>query len=309
MKTKKTSLSIIVPVFNEDQIINIFFDRINKVLNEISNKYDSHILFVNNASTDNTYSCIREIQKLRKNVSLITLSKNFGYQCSMECGLDHTDNDLIAFIDVDCEDPPEMLIDFLNMYSKGYDIVYGERVDRHESEIIKSFRKIFYHLAKKFADEEIVLYMAEFSLFTNTVRSAILKNNNSFPFIRNSIARVGFNRIGIPYKRDKRVGGKTHYNFYRMVVFAISGILSSSTLPLRLPIYLFPLWLVMIIGLLFLYHTTSNFILLFVAVILVLSYFGLTLSFIAIYIARIYKNSLGHPNYIINPKYTHLNEL
>jgi dolichol-phosphate mannosyltransferase len=243
MKTKKTSLSIIVPVFNEDQIIHIFFDRINKVLNKISNKYDSHILFINNASSDNTYSCIRKIQKIKKNVSLITLSKNFGYQCSMECGLNHTDSDLIAFIDVDCEDPPEMLIDFLNMHNKGYDIVYGERIDRHEGELIKLLRKFFYHLAKKFADEEIVLYMAEFSLFTNVVRSAILQNNNSYPFIRNSIARVGFNRIGIAYKRDKRVGGKTNYNFYQMALFAVSGILSSSTLFLRLPIYFFPIWL------------------------------------------------------------------
>src|SRR2546430_14767664 len=136
-----------------------------------------------------------------------------------------------------------MILEFAAKHEEGHDIVYGERVDREESSLMKNARKVFYRILRAVADEEIILDMAEFSFFTKEVRHAILQESSSFPFLRASIGRVGFKRCAIPFKRDKRIAGATHYNLAGMAIFAIAGILSSSTLFLRLPIFILPFWL------------------------------------------------------------------
>ena len=227
----------------------------------------------------------------------------------MECGLNNVLGDIFAFIDVDCEDPPEMILEFIKYYEQGYDIVYGERLDREENRAIKSLRKLFYHIVQSAADEDIILYMAEFSLFTSEVRDAIVQDKNSFPFIRSSIARVGFRRIGIPYKRHRRIAGETNYNLLGMAIFAIAGILSASTLALRLPIYLLPLWLMLTVLLGIEQIETGNPWFLLANLILAATYLGGAIAFTALYVARTYKNSLGRPNYLIHRRFTHLQHL
>jgi dolichol-phosphate mannosyltransferase len=193
-----------------------------------------------------------------------------------------------------------MILQFIEKYEQGYDIVYGERVDREEAKIIKGTRKIFYRLLHRVADEEIILDMAEFSLFTKEVRDAILAENTSFPFIRASIGRVGFKRAAIPFKRQKRIAGKTHYNFVGMFIFAIAGILSSSTLLLRLPIFLLPLWILSLLALGVGYIKTKSVWWLLSATILFAVYVGTTLAFTALYVARTYKNGLQRPNAFVD---------
>lgn len=171
---------------------------------------------------------------------------------------------------------------------------------------MKGARKLFYRIVRRVADDEIILYMAEFSLFTAEVREAIVADRNSFPFIRSSISRVGFNRIGIAYRRHRRIAGKTNYNLPRMVVFAVAGILSSSTLPLRIPIYVFPFWLCLtaILGIAQIETNSLWFGLL--NLLMACAFFGGAVSFIALYVARTYKNALGRPNFHIHRKFTHL---
>jgi dolichol-phosphate mannosyltransferase len=232
------------------------------------------------------------------------MSRNYGYQCSVECGLRNSDADLTAVVDVDCEDPPELFIPFLNYIEEGFDIVYGERVDRHESKFIKWLRRVFYRVTRAVADDRFILYMAEFCIINRTVRAAILADNNSFPFIRASIGRVGFEIKNVPFKRDKRIAGQTHYNFWRMFVFAVAGILSSSTLWLRIPAYVFPFWVLgslMAMGIATVTHdplyyqwmVTCSFI-----------FIGFAITGMSLYMARIYRNGLLRPNFFLNPKKT-----
>jgi len=299
-------ITVVCPVLNEEKVIPLFFDRILPVISELSGQYRVNLLFINNASTDATYQAIVHLKEKNSFVYVISLSKNFGYQCSIECGLHNAQGDLIVFIDVDCEDPPEMILDFVKYYEQGYDLVYGKRVDREEIRAIKWMRKFFYHFVHHIADEDIILYMAEFSLMTSEVRDAVIKNHDSFPFIRSSIARVGFRKMGIPYKRHRRIAGKTHYNLINMTIFAIAGILSSTTLPLRLPIYLFPFWLVLTLLLGTAQIMTGSPWLLLTNVLIACTYIGGTIAFIALYVARAYKNGLRRPNYVIHKRYTHL---
>lgn len=293
-------LTILCPVHNEQAVIPLFFDRLRPILENLSGRYAVNLLFLNNASTDGTLQEIEQIRRFWPETYVLTTSKNVGYHASLECGLRNVEADLIVFIDVDCEDPPEMILQFVAKHEEGYDIVYGERVDREEPRILKAIRKFFYRLLRAVADEEIILDMAEFSLFTREVREAMVNENTSFPFIRASIGRVGFRRAAIPYKRQKRIGGKSHYNLIGMSLFAIGGILSASTLFLRLPILLLPFWILSLtaFGISYILTQSSWFIL--GGVLTFAAYIGATAAFTALYVARTYKNGLQRPNAFID---------
>jgi len=308
VKEFRPLLTILVPVFNESATILLFFKRLERVLLSFSNEYRFNVLFLNNASSDSTLSIISELRHRNNFVYFVTLSTNVGYQKSIDYGLRIAEGDLFVIIDVDCEDPPEMIEQFIKEHKKGFDLVYGIRKDRHENILLKKLRKLFYHIVRKLSDEEIILYMAEFALFTDEVRSAVVASSDSFPFVRSAIARVGFARKGIQYKRDVRIAGKTNYNFYGMMLFAIASVLSSTTLPLRLPIYTLPFWTASIVGILWIYFVTPHYYLLLLCVLLICIYIGGSISFIALYLGRVYKNSLNRPNAFIHEKYSCLQE-
>src|ERR1700730_14789603 len=298
MKTQQ--LTILCPVHNEERVIPLFYGRIRPVMEKLAESYTVHLLFLDNASIDRSAQQIEKIRESWPATYLITMSRNVGYHASLECGLRNATGDLFVFIDVDCEDPPEMILEFVEKYEQGFDIVYGERVDRHESRAMKSARKFFYRLLAALADEEILLDMAEFSLFTREIRDAVLNENTSFPFLRASIARVGFRRAAIPFKRQKRIAGNTHYNLIKMTVFAAAGILSASTLFLRLPIYLLPVWLLSLLLLGVGYVSTHSPWMIVAAFLLFATYTGATMAFTAMYVARAYKNGLHRPNAFID---------
>lgn len=299
---ERHSFAVICPVHNEEGTVRIFFGRLMAVLERLSERYRPELVFVDNDSSDSTRAVISELARNHTNVRLIALSRNVGYQCSVECGLRSIDADISAVIDVDCEDPPEMLAEMLAHFESGFDIVYGERVDRAENEMMKLGRRLFYRLTHAIADDLFILDMAEFCVMSRRVREAILADNNSFPFWRASIGRVGFSRKNIPYRREPRAAGKTHYNIWRIVVFAVAGILSSSTFLLRLPAYSFPIW-VAAMCLLFLLAAASGSAATFQLMCLLGFLFcGFTLMSVALYTARIYKNGLNRPNYFVDTK-------
>ena len=293
-------ITILCPVWNEESVIPLFFARLRPILRRLSERYLVDLLFLNNASTDSTLQQIEMVRESWPSTYVITISRNVGYHASLECGLRNATGDLMVFIDVDCEDPPEMILEFVEKYEQGYDIVYGERVDREEIKPIKLARKVFYRILHAMADEEIILDMAEFSLFTKEVRSAILDENTSFPFLRASIGRVGFRRASIPFKRQKRIAGATHYNLFSMSMFAIGGILAASTLLLRLPIFILPFWLLALAGLGVCYAATHSLWFAVEAFVLFAGYVGATAAITALYVARTYKNGLHRPNAFVD---------
>jgi polyisoprenyl-phosphate glycosyltransferase len=305
---KNQRITIICPVYNEEVTVPIFYNRFKSVIEKLKysygNNYSFDILFIDNCSVDSTLKVIQQLAENDNNVYYLGLSKNFGYQKSIECGIKNARGDGFIIIDVDCEDPPEMIESFLKKYEEGYQIVYGKRVDREEIWFLKLFRKIFYLLTRSVSDENFNLFMAEFCFMTSEVRDAIIQDNNSFPFIRASIGRIGYESYGIDYKRDKRIAGESHYNLYRMTTFAIAGILSSSTFLLRIPAYSFPFWAILII-LLYTLQLLNGFEWIMPTMqLLSFLYIGYTVMSISIYEARIYKNGLQRPNVLINKRKT-----
>lgn len=296
----KKKISIICPVYNEEQTVPLFYRRLQQAIAALKKTYAFELVFTNNASTDGT---LAEIQKLRKhdpNIEVLTFSRNFGYQSSILAGITHASGSAIIIIDVDCEDPPEMIPKFVKKWEEGYDIVYGIRGKRPEAYLVTAMRRWFYRILKFMADTDIILDMAEFSLISARVRDQIVKNSNTFPFLRAEIAFSGFSKFGIHYDREPRIIGKTHYNLYGMAVFAIAGILSISTFPLRFPLYSFPL-LLLVNGALIAAGFWSGVNTYFsMALILDALFIAMVVSFQSIYIARIYKNGISRPVYIID---------
>ncbi|KIL97761.1 Glycosyl transferase family 2 [Paramagnetospirillum magnetotacticum MS-1] len=294
-------ISIIVPVYNEQEVLPIFFERLQKAVAPARERYDIEFIFTNNCSTDRTRELILGWRESDPNIHLITLTRNFGYVASVLSGLTHARGDAVINIDSDGEDPPELIARFIEGWEEGYDVVYGLRDKRAEPDILVKGRKAFYRFTRLIADNDFILDMAEFLLMTRRVRDEVIKIANSFPFIRNDIAYVGFSRKGIPYTREPRIAGQTHYNALSLFAGAVAFILTASTFPLRVVGYVgVPLLLVNMICLLAGLVSPwgpgasgalaiANQSLLVYAVI-----------FLSIYMARIYKNGMMRPTFIID---------
>jgi dolichol-phosphate mannosyltransferase len=302
----KKLISIICPVYNEQDNIGMFYERFKKVMEPLADRYLFEIIFTNNRSTDNSYEIIRDLHERDPRVKLLTFSRNFGYQASILAGLTYATGDASVVIDVDCEDPPELIEQFVEKWEENYDVVYGIRKKREESRIVQSMRNLFYWILHKFGDYEVIMNMAEFALITRSVRQEILNNKSTFPFLRTEIGYSGFNRVGIDYVRQSRRHGKTHYNFLGMTAFAIGGILSSSTFFLRLPAFLGMLLLPLNLILLVLDLTERYSKGFEVLATLDLMYMVFVLAVLSIYNARIYKDGVQRPVFIVDWKYSFL---
>src|SRR2546429_2494158 len=199
-----TRLAVLCPVYNEEQAIPLFLDRVMSVLSQLDSRYKPSLYFIDNGCTDASLNIIRKFHETNQNVFALVMSRNFGYQCALETGLRTVMADLYVMIDVDCEDPPEMILDFVKQHEQGFEIVYGERVDRPEPFVLKEMRKAYYRIVRWLADDNFVLNMAEFSLITREVRNAIIQDVTSTPFLRASIGRIGFRRKNAPRLRHPR---------------------------------------------------------------------------------------------------------
>ncbi len=291
-------LSIICPVHNEELAIPLFYQRLKAVLNKLTG-FSYELIFTNNRSTDNSLSEIHKLQKIDANVKVLTFSRNFGYQASILAGMTYANGDAAIVIDVDCEDPPELIEKFIEKWREGYHICYGIRGRRDEAIWVTWLRLLFYRVLKWTADTDIILDMAEFALLDRRVRNVLVSSKNTFPFLRAEIAYSGFKKIGIKYDRQKRIIGESHYNLWRMVIFGAAGIMSVSTFPLRMPIYFFPV--LVSINILCLVMDVMDLIhgLKFIVTIDLLYICGL-LTAQGLYLARIYKNGIGRPVYIVD---------
>lgn len=300
-------ISIICPVLNEEQCIPLFYKRLQATLEPLRSHYTFELIFTNNRSTDRTLEVIHELRRSDPSVQVLTLSRNFGYQASLLAGLRHACGKAMVVIDVDCEDPPEMIPHFILEWEKGYDVVYGKREKRPETFRIQLLRKLFYRLNRSIADSDILLDMAEFSLFSTHVRDAIVDNCSTFPFLRAEIGYVGFERKAILYEREKRVHGQSNYNLVRMAQFGIGGILSSSTFLLRLATYLLPLMLVANVTLLVLDVVLGFEKAFHLLVATSLTYLVFFCATVCIYLARIYKDGVSRPIFIVDWQKSALN--
>lgn len=294
-------ISIISPAYNEALTIPIFYQRLIPVLAPFRDRYDFEFVFSNNCSTDDTAQQVQKLRVQDPRVQLLTLSRNFGYEANVATGLRCAHGQALILIDPDCEDPPEMIAQFIPEWEQGHDVVYGRRDRRKEFILLHLARKAFYRVNRLLADSESIIDMGEFYLITARVRDAALSNRSSLPFVRSEVAYCGFRRKGIPYERQQRVAGQSNFNLGRIVRLALAAILSSSTFPLRLSIYLFPVLVIANIGLLLADKlpalVAANFV-----------YLAFFLSMACLYIARAYKDIVQRPLSVVDWSRSSMND-
>ena len=302
-------VTIVCPVFNEEKAVPLFYERLVKALQPMETKVRFEVLFVNNRSTDGTEATVLALREKDPRVQLLTMSRNYGYQASISAGMRHASGDASVNIDVDCEDPPELIPQFIERWLAGADIAYGIRAQREEFVGMHLARKFFYRLANKVSEHEIVLDMAEFFLLDKTVKEHVLSTRSTFPFVRGQVGYVGFRREGIAYKREKRIIGETHYNLLSAIRFGVAGILSSSTWPLRFLMYigtfLFGLDLLVAIAFIWSSLPLEMTLRVFAAGVAVhLGWMVFSIGTLGIYLARVYKDTIGLPLYVADPKHS-----
>jgi polyisoprenyl-phosphate glycosyltransferase len=237
MDIKKKLISIIIPVFNEEDNINSLYSALLKFIEKINGKYEFEFVFTDNHSKDKTFNLITELAGKDKRIKAARFSKNFGFQKSIFTGYTLASGDAAIQIDCDLQDPPEVIIEFLSLWEKGYKVVYGIRKNRKEFWLMNLARKIFYRMINVLSEEPLPLDAGDFRLVDRKVLDILKEIDDSTPYLRGTIATLGFNQIGIEYNREERKKGKSKFSFKDLFNLAMDGILNHSVIPLRIATY------------------------------------------------------------------------
>ena len=235
---EKKQISIVVPVYNEREVVDIFYDRLKNVLDSLQS-FVYEIIFVDDGSKDDSYRKLIDLAISDKNINVMKLSRNFGHQIAITAGIDFARGDAVVVIDADLQDPPEVIKDFVIKWEEGYDVVYGVRENRPGETGMKLFTaNLFYRILKRLTHVDIPIDVGDFRLMSKRVVKQFRKFREQDRFVRGLVSWVGYNQIGIPYSREKRYAGETKYPYTKMLKFAIDGLTSFSSVPLKLATYL-----------------------------------------------------------------------
>lgn len=231
-------LSVVVPVFNEIAVIDMFYDRIRAVLAELE-ALDHEIVFVDDGSSDGSYARLVELADADPALRVLRFSRNFGHQIAITAGIDHARGDAVVVIDADLQDPPEVIARFVEKWRQGYDVVYGVREGRDGETPAKLVTaSLFYRLLRRFTSVEIPVDVGDFRLLSRRAAEEFRGMREKDRFVRGLVSWMGFRQTGVPYRREARHAGETKYPYRKMVKFAIDGITSFSNAPLKLASWL-----------------------------------------------------------------------
>jgi polyisoprenyl-phosphate glycosyltransferase len=306
----KQTLSIVVPVFDETGVIGAFYARTKQIVDALGS-LSYEIIFVDDGSKDDSYQKIVHLASSDPNIRVIKLSRNFGHQMAITAGIDAAMGDGVVVIDADLQDPPEVIIEFVEKWKAGYDVVYGVREKRKGETKIKLFTAhLFYRLLKSITNIEIPLDVGDFRLMSRPVVDQLKGLRERDRFVRGLVSWVGFRQTGVYYLRDKRHTGITKFPFRKMIRFALDGLTSFSSFPLKLAS-----WLGYATSLLAFFYLSNVFVqkalgntvegwaTIMVAVLSLGSIQLLCLGIVGEYLGRIFNESKQRPLYIIQEIY------
>jgi len=235
----KPLLSLVVPVYCEEEIIPEFYRRAKEVLCELAPKCDHELVFVNDGSSDGSWEILKGLRDRDARVKLLNFSRNFGHQIAITAGMDHARGDAVAIIDGDLQDPPEVIPEMFAKWEEGYKVVYGKRSKRKGETAFKLLTaKAFYRLLEKLSDVRIPIDTGDFRLIDQSVVKALRTMREHDRYMRGLIAWIGLPDCGVTYERDARYAGETKYSLSRMMCFAFDGITGFSDKPLYLSSFL-----------------------------------------------------------------------
>lgn len=235
--TQLQTLSIVVPAFNEEDAVLVFLDRVVPVLEKLSLLFE--IIFVDDGSKDRTVDVVSSARDHYPMVRLVVLSRNFGKEAALTAGLDAAVGDAVIPMDIDLQDPPELISEFVALWRAGYDVVYGQRMSRDSDTLLKkTSASMFYRLFNSLSSVKMEQNVGDFRLMNRPALEATLKLRERNRFMKGIFAWVGFRAVGVPYARPPRVAGQTKFNYWKLWNFALDGVTGFSTVPLRVWSYI-----------------------------------------------------------------------
>ena len=304
-------ISVVIPMYFEEKVVNECYNRTKNVLNKLSS-YEYEIIFINDGSQDKTLELLEKIAKNDNNVKVLSFSRNFGHQAAVTAGLKFTTGDAAVIMDADMQDPPEVIEEMVKLWEEGNEVIYAKRKVREGETKFKLFTaKMFYKMLNSLSDTEIPKDTGDFRLADRKVVDIINQLPEHNKFLRGLFSWVGFKQIPLEYERKERFAGKTKYPLKKMLKLALDGITSFSTKPLK------------ILGVLGIFSVLISFIILIYALIsfafnlnqltpgwtslmVTMTFLGgvqlLSIWLISEYVGRIYDESKGRPEYIIDKK-------
>lgn len=234
---QRPALSLVVPMLNEAEMVPILVTRLTDVMASIGEPYE--IIFVNDGSTDDTAALLDAAHEAEPRLKILHLSRNFGKEIALTAGFDHALGDAVIAIDADLQDPPELIAEFVRHWRDGYDVVYGQREDRSTDTLVKrSTAAAFYRVFGRLSRVDMPPNAGDFRLIDRKVADALRSLRERNRFMKGLFAWVGYRQKAIPYTRPPRAAGQTKFNYWRLWNFALDGITSQSTVPLRVAGYL-----------------------------------------------------------------------
>ncbi|MBW5447931.1 glycosyltransferase [Cohnella sp. CFH 77786] len=299
-------LSVVVPMYNEEEVIETTYRRLTTVLEKMNENYE--LVFVNDGSRDRTADIVRGICEADKRVKMVDFSRNFGHQIAVTAGMDFATGRTVVLIDADLQDPPEVIPEMVNRWREGYDVVYGRRIARRgETWFKKVTAAAFYRLLRAMTSVSIPVDTGDFRLMDRKVSETLSSMRERSRFIRGMVSWAGFRQTSVDYVREERFAGETKYPLRKMLRLSADAITSFSTKPLKLAGILgfllsaagFVYLLVVLYLRLFTNATQPGWTSL---IVISLLFHGITLSLLGVlgeYIGRIYEEAKGRPLYVV----------
>ncbi len=300
-------ISVIVPAYNEQEVLHEFHQRLAAVLSELPLEHE--ILYVNDGSSDSTVEIIQQLHEADPHVTLLDLSRNFGKEVAMSAGLQHTQGDVVVIIDADLQDPPELIPQLVDEWRAGWDVVYAKRTTRDgESALKKLTAHLFYRIMQRVGEVRMPKDTGDFRLLSRRAVNAL----NSFPernrFMKGMFAWIGFKQKAVHYQRDPRFAGVSKWNYWRLWNFAIEGITSYTTAPLKMASYIGGLSALtafiyggyMLVDTLIHGNPVPGYPSLIVIILFLGGFQLITIGMLGEYIGRIFTESKNRPLYLVN---------
>lgn len=229
-------ISLIIPCYNEQDALPIFHNEVTKVMKELSDSYEYELIFVNDGSKDNTLGILKELAGQDKSMTYLSFSRNFGKEAAMYAGFCNADGDYVAVMDADMQDPPSLIPEMLKILEGGeYDSVATRRVSRKGEPPIRSwFARLFYRIINKISDADVVDGARDFRLMKREMVDAIVSMSEYNRFSKGIFGWIGYRTYWLPYENVERVAGETKWSFWKLLKYAIDGIINFSQTPLSI---------------------------------------------------------------------------
>ncbi|MEX2048834.1 MAG: glycosyltransferase family 2 protein [Gemmatimonadota bacterium] len=299
-------ISVVVPIFNEAEVIREFYQRSTAALSSAVT-CDYELIFVNDGSSDGSQEILRSLVAADDRVSVIKFSRNFGHQIAISAGIDHARGDAVVVIDSDLQDPPEVIVDMIAKWREGFDVVYGVRASRKGESWLKLWTaSVYYRLLKRMVKIDIPVDVGDFRLMSRRASAELARLREKDRFVRGLVSWIGFPQAGVEYERDERFAGETKYPFRKMLKFALDGVTSFSTLPLKLASWMgyaasgFAfLYALYVVAAKFMGYTVQGFATIMVAMMFLGGVQLICLGIVGEYIGRIFNEIKPRPMYVV----------